>query len=35
MEQRRLEERRGAWNRMAAQRGVTPLHIDLAEGPVP
>ena len=33
VEQRRLEERREAWNRMAARRGLTPLHLDLAEGP--
>ena len=33
VEQRRLEERREAWNRMAARRGLTPLHLDLAENP--
>ena len=33
VEQRRLEERREAWNRMAARRGLAPLHLDLAEGP--
>lgn len=33
VEQRRLEERREAWNRMAARRGLTPVHLDLAEGP--
>jgi hypothetical protein len=33
VEERRLEERREAWNRMAARRGLTPLHLDLAEDP--
>ena len=33
VEQRRLEERREAWNRMAARRASRPLHLDLAEGP--
>jgi predicted N-acetyltransferase YhbS len=32
-ERRRVEERREAWDRMAARRGLTPVHLDLAEGP--